>query len=70
VAGRFLIPTAVQNIIDHASGKRPVHSIPNSIPFFSLISLGPTHAIQCLNGIASIDPKAGAMKFDMARDYP
>jgi len=40
IALKSLLPTAVLNIIDHASGKRPTRSIPTSISTINMISLG------------------------------
>lgn len=42
---KFLAGYCINNIIDIASGRRPSHPLPNSIPFMSFMSLGPQYGI-------------------------
>jgi NADH dehydrogenase FAD-containing subunit len=66
----FLVPTAVQNVIDHASGKRPLHSIPSSIPTINMISLGSVYGIRVMNGLVKLDSKLGERKSGFIRHLP
>ena len=61
-----MTPYVVQNIFDLANKRRPSGQLPNSLPFTSFISLGPNYALQMINGMIKLDPKAGSMKSHIA----
>ena len=66
----ILVPTAIQNILDHASGKRPQRSIPSSIPTINMISLGSVYGISVMNGLVKLDKEVGTRKSGFIRHLP
>ena len=53
---KLLAPYIFKNIMQLANGLKPNHTIPSSLPYISITSLGPKYGIMSINGLVMASP--------------
>ena len=66
---KFMSPSIISNLKQIANGQRPSHTLPNRLPNFSMVSLGPTYGIITLNGLVLGNEGIAAAKFELTDAY-
>ena len=65
----FLAPYLAKNLAQIAHGQRPTNTIPNRLPFMSLVSMGPAFGIMVMNGLVTSGDNIAKGKFDVTDAY-
>jgi hypothetical protein len=65
----FLAPYIAKNLQQIAVGQRPSNQLPERLPFFCGVSLGPEYGIMILNGLVSGNNSLGKAKFDVTDKF-